>query len=226
MSTVLLVLKIIGIVLLCLLGLLLLLLLIPVTLEAGYTGAGLLLKVRYGLITLTLADPERKKARKEKKKKPEKQEAAPEEQPQQKPKSDIPLGLIFKLIKPGFGALKSIVKSLKIRDVHIHLVASGDESDEVGISAGRTWAALGAVITAANNIWDNIEYSELSVVPDFTAQHQNDEKIGCKVTAFPIIIVYIAIVFLVRFLHIKRQEQKKHGDANKRGQRAKKEKRT
>lgn len=219
MSVVWLILKIIGIVLLCLLGLLLILLLIPVTLGIRYEEQKWLIRARYGPLTFKLFESGKEK---EKKKEQPEEEAQPDE-PTEKEKSGIDLRLIYRLIKPGFRVLRSVVKSLKIRDLHLVLVASGEEPDEIGIKAGRMWAALGNIMALAGNIWPDIEYKELTVIPDFTGEHENDEKFSCNVRACPIIMVTIGIVFFVRFLKIKRQEDKRHEDKNKDAIRAKKE---
>lgn len=211
-------LRVFGIALLCLIGILLLLLLVPVTLDIRYARGALVVRARYGPFGLKVLDTGEKQERK----RPRKTAQAGEKQ-QPEEKREIDLELIRRLLKPGFRALRSVAKSLKIRNVRIVLVASGEESDEIGIKAGIKWAALGGVLTAANRIWDNIEYNELTVIPDFSGSHKDGEKIGCSVTAVPVIIAAIALVFLARYRKIKKQRGRQREQARSRKAADKKE---
>lgn len=194
-----------GWILLGLAAFVLLLLCIPAVVDIRYAHRALVIRIRYGFIRLKVVDTGEKK---ETQPDEEPSEQEPEPQQEDEKKGGLDLKMILRLVEPGFKALRGIVRSLKIRDVRVVLVASGEEPDEIGIGAGRRWAALGAMLAVVNNIWDDVEYKELAVIPDFTDRHREDEEIGGAIRAMPIVIVCIGIVLFFRYLRIKRQRKK------------------
>lgn len=120
-----------------------------------------------------------------------------------RPKFDF--GLIKKLLTPGTKAVWSIVKRLKVHDIAVVAIAKGNDPAEVGIAAGRTWAAIGEAMGLINSVWERVEYSEISVIPDFAGDREDDEKYGCKITAIPVIIIVTALDFLFKYLNVSKK---------------------
>ena len=153
----LLILKILAWILLGIVALVLLVLIIPVTLEIIYKEKKLRVSARYLFLRFKIYGYPKKDT----------VEKTAKQDDEDKEKKGIDFELVKKLLKPGGRAVWALLKRLKIRDVRVVIVAKGKNAADVGINAGRTWAALGAGLDIVNSIWKRVEYKEITVLPDF-----------------------------------------------------------
>lgn len=198
MSIVLLILKMIAWIVLVVAALVLVALFIPVVLDIRYQKKRLLIMAKFLFLSFTIVDSAKKKRPKEKQEEEKTTEKTADKQKKQK----FDIELIKKLLKPGAKAIWSIVKRLKIYDIHIVMVATGNDCADVGIQAGVKWSVIGTVMTILNGVWKNIHYKELTVKPDYFGECGNEEKYSCKIAALPVIIIIAAIVFFIRYLKL------------------------
>jgi hypothetical protein len=116
----------------------------------------------------------------------------------------LQLEQLMQLLRALRDATGFLVPRFRIRDAQIRLVAKGEQPEKVGILAGTYWALLGNAIAMIGLIWKDVEYTELSVIPDFTGEYAGREKISCKVQAVLFIILIAGWRVFRHFLRLKK----------------------
>ena len=197
------ILKVIAWILLSLVSLVIIALIIPATLELKYAGGRFSVAARYLIFKFTIFDTHKKKKTEAKKESEKEEDESGKDKSEPKGDSKFDLELIKKLLKPGAKTAWRIVRSLRLRDVHIVIVAKGKDSADVGINTGRAWAAIGVGIELLDSVWKRVVYKEISVIPDFMGDNKISEKYSCKITALPIILVICGLDFLFKYSRIK-----------------------
>lgn len=195
-----LILKILAWVLLGILALVVVALFIPATVEIRYEHKRNVVRLRYLFFRFVLHDSGAVKKKKE---------AVPSEEAEptavEKTVAKFDFNLIKQLLRPGTRAARMVIKRLYIHDVQVIAVAEGKDPAEVGINAGRIWAAVGVVMGLIHVIWQRVQYTELTVIPDFSGTQAAAEKYSCKVTAIPVIIGIAGTIFLIRYAKIMKE---------------------
>lgn len=203
MSVVWLILKILGLTLAGVLALFFIALFIPAVLEISYRSKKLNITLKYLFLRFRLWGADTAKTGDDA---PEADKEADGTEKKKKVKLDA--GLIMKLLEPGGRAVWYIVRRLRIYDIRVRAVARGEDCAAVGVNAGRTWAAIGAIAGAVNGIWPRARVEELTVIPDFAGEHVLEEKYSCKIAALPIIIGIAGIRFIIKYVKISNEREK------------------
>ena len=212
MSILLFALKLLGWILLGLLALLLLLLLLPVTAMAKYDAGGFELWLSVLGLRFHAVDPAREKKAKEKKKPQgeEKEAGGEKEKKKARAKPQIDWELVKALLAPGGRAVKLVFGSLRWRHIRLRLVVGGADPCDVGIRTGRTWAALGALLSLALGLWKHMSFDELTVLPDFLDDKADEALYAAWLTVQPIVFLAAACIVLWRIvcykIHSAREE--------------------
>jgi hypothetical protein len=204
---------------------LVLLCLIPVGARVVYdhTGAKALLLV--GPVSVCLyprppkAQKAEKKAKKAKKTGSKKQKR---DQSSTEPKEKEPLGgklpLFRQLLSLGLKALGCLRRKLILKNLTVCLTVGGQGEDPAGsgVTYGRAWAAVGALIPVLENTF-KIRKRDIRVNIDFTSSETviyADGSILLRVGDILWIAVFYGIQGLKLFLKHKKKGGKQHGTSN------------
>ena len=102
---------------------------------------------------------------------------------------------------PATRTLVALFHHIHMDDVEIVWNVRSDDAARVGMLSGLAWMVIGDVMkTLALLFGKNLTYKEITVMPCFDPKAGADERIGCEVSARPIIIVLIALYFGVLYL--------------------------
>ena len=204
MSVLLILLKVIGCVLLVLLGLLIVVLFLPFGVYAVYEQGRTTVKLHILGLRFWLFDSEKKSKETAEEAKPKSNE--PKEK---KPKKKFDLSAISALVRPAAGAAGFILRRIRLSKLCVRFAVGGKDAAEVGINTGRSWEAVGGVLTLLRQVWPNIGVEELTVIPDFLNEHKGKERFAAKVKAMPIVLAAAAVIFLVRYKRYQKQQSVK-----------------
>lgn len=168
------------------LGVVILLAILPLGVRIRYCADGLLVKVIAGPVKITVF-PLPKKEKKEKKKKekpltPEQEAQAREEaalpkppQPPKQKKKPKPqeekggsLTDFLPFVKLALDLLNDFRKKLRLDNLELKLILAADDPCDLAVNYGRTWAAVGNLLTALDQIFV-INKRNVEVECDFTA---------------------------------------------------------
>ena len=164
------------------LGVVILLAILPLGVRIRYNSDGMLVKVIAGPLKITVF-PLPKKQKKEKKKKssPKQVEQQEEEnlpqppQPPQKKKEKKPkeekggsLTDFLPFVKLALDFLNDFRKKLRIDHLELKLILAADDPCDLAVNYGRTWAAVGNLMTALDRVLV-IGKRNIEVECDFTA---------------------------------------------------------
>ncbi|NLL91570.1 MAG: DUF2953 domain-containing protein [Ruminococcaceae bacterium] len=176
----------------------LLLLAVPVTVRIRYadkkfTAYARVLFLRFNLMKLRKS-AEKKKAIKEKKEKGKKE----------KKKTDFKnvLQTAKDMKQPIIRFLKTVLKSITVKFKTLRLVARGEDAGKAGMNAGLIWSSMGVVCNFLDKLI-KLDCKKLEVLPDYFATGKLREKIDCKITLSPIIIVYAALRLALNYFKFK-----------------------
>jgi hypothetical protein len=197
---------------------LVLLCLLPVGARVVYdhTGAKVLLLVGPVSVCLYPRPPKAKKAEKAGSKKRKK------DKPPKEPKEKEPLGgklpLFRQLLSLGLEALGCLRRKLILKNLTVCLTVGGQGEDPAGsgVTYGRAWAAVGALIPVLENTF-NIRKRDIRVNIDFTSSETiiyADGSILLRVGDILWIAVFYGIQGLKLFLKHKKKGGKQHGTSN------------
>ncbi|MEG2939072.1 MAG: hypothetical protein RR829_02510 [Oscillospiraceae bacterium] len=214
MSIVLLILKIIGWLLLGASALIFIALFIPVGIKPRYEFGRLTVRVKVLFLEFSVFDSDKTDSGE----KSEDSEGGAEkeyEQEETKEKTKLDLELIRAIVRPAAGAAGFIIRKLRFSHIELRLIAGGYDAYKVGINTGRIWQAVGSGIAVCRSIWRRMQFDELSVIPDFLAEHGGQEKFACQITAQPVIILSAGFIFLKRYLSYKIKKAKASRRAEK-----------
>ena len=164
------------------LGVVILLAILPLGVRIRYNSDGMLVKVIAGPLNITVF-PLPKKQKKEKKKKssPKQVEQQEEEnlpqppQPPKKKKEKKPkeekggsLTDFLPFVKLALDFLNDFRKKLRIDHLELKLILAADDPCDLAVNYGRTWAAVGNLMTALDRVLV-IGKRNIEVECDFTA---------------------------------------------------------
>lgn len=165
------------------LGVVIALAILPLGVRIRYNAEGLLVKVIAGPLKITVF-PLPKKEKKEKKKPTatDKKEPEPAEEnlpqaPQppkpkkeKKPKEEKggSLADFLPFVKVALDFLNDFRKKLRLDNLELKLILAGDDPCDLAVNYGRTWAAVGNLMTALDQIFV-INKRNVEVECDFTA---------------------------------------------------------
>ena len=103
-------------------------------------------------------------------------------------------------IDPSLRAVRHIARHIHIKDLSVRLESYSRDAAIVGIRTGRKWAALGNACAALDELFGNVEYGELQVVPCWTKEMKEGESASCKLRFRPIFLISGALIFLFGWL--------------------------
>jgi len=165
------------------LGVVIALAILPLGVRIRYNAEGLLVKVIAGPLKITVF-PLPKKEKKEKKKptttdkkEPETAEEKLPQPPQppkpkkeKKPKEERGGSLtdFLPFVKVALDFLNDFRKKLRLDNLELKLILAGDDPCDLAVNYGRTWAAVGNLMTALDQIFV-INKRNVEVECDFTA---------------------------------------------------------
>ena len=163
------------------LGVVILLAVLPLGARIRYDSSGLLVKVIAGPLKITVF-PLPKKKKKEKKKNPSAQQTEQQEeeqlpqppQPPKKKKEKKPkeekggsLTDFLPFVKLALDFLNDFRKKLRIDNLELKLILAADDPCDLAVNYGRTWAAVGNLLTALDQFLV-IKKRNIEVECDFT----------------------------------------------------------
>ena len=192
---------------------------LPLGVRIRYNDAGFVLKVIAGPLKITVI-PGRKKPKKQKvKQKKQKavqtaESAGSEERPPQPPKAQPEqkerggsLTRFLPLVKLGLKFLGDFRRKLRLDNLYLRLILTGDDPCDLAVNYGRIWAAVGNLMPQLERLFV-IKKRDIQVECDFTATEL------CVVAHLDITItlgwllvlaLYYGIRILFEFLSIKRK---------------------
>lgn len=129
----------------------------------------------------------------------------PEDDEEQEDGEEGGIAALWKKIRPfvtpATRTLVALFHHIHMDDVEIVWNVRSDDAARVGMLSGLAWMVIGDVMkTLALLFGKNLTYREITVMPCFDPKAGADERIGCEVSARPIIIVLIALYFGVLYL--------------------------
>lgn len=168
---------------------------VPVTVRIRYADKKITAYVRVLFLRFNLMKQrkpaEKKKAKKEKREK-------------EKKKIDFKdaLQTAKEMKQPIMRFLKTVFKSITVRFKSLRLVARGNDAGKVGMNAGLIWSSMGVVCDFLDKLI-RLDCKKLEVYPDFFSTGELREKIDCKITLWPIIIIYAALRLALNYFKMK-----------------------
>lgn len=164
------------------LGVVILLAILPLGVRIRYNSDGLLVKVIAGPLKITVFPlPKKQKKEKRKKSSPKQVEQQEEEnlpqppQPPKKKKEKKPkeekggsLTDFLPFVKLALDFLNDFRKKLRIDHLELKLILAADDPCDLAVNYGRTWAAVGNLMTALDRVLV-IGKRNIEVECDFTA---------------------------------------------------------
>ncbi len=105
------------------------------------------------------------------------------------------------LLKPGYWLLRKLFGAIHVDNVSVVVSVTGSDPASIGFRSGLWWALLGDLMHLLALLFGkNVTYSEVTVLPCFGETKPVKEKIGCSVSACPLIIILLALGFGLGYL--------------------------
>lgn len=201
---------------------LLVLAMLPLGVRIRYNDAGFVLKVIAGPLKITVFPRKKKTKPKEKKQKAEqkseqKEEAAvtsakPPQPPKTQPASKEKGGSLTRflpLVKLGLQFLGDFRRKLRLDNLYLRLILSGDDPCDLAVNYGRAWAAIGNLMPQLERLFV-IKKRDIQVECDFTAAEI------CVIAHLDITITLgrllsLAVIYGIRALYVFISMKRKGG---------------
>ncbi len=177
MSTVLLILEILGLVLLVVLFLLMLIIFVRIRFSVLYGKDGLVVKLRILGIPINLFKNPKKEIKK-KEQKEQKQTENTEQNLPEKEKFKLNISLIKRLVRDIVTATFKILSKVKIHRLSITSVVNGKDPYKIGVEAGKRLASFSAVYSIVDSV-SKIKTKTLDVIPNFAESDIKSEYYVC-----------------------------------------------
>lgn len=151
------------------LGILVLLALLPVGVDARYDGSGAQVTVLAGPVRMRLYPAPSKKKKEKPPKKEKHKEPAQATSPKPEPKSTGGSWKDFlPLVKTALAFLGDFRRKIRMNRLECDLVLGGTDPAKLAVDYGRTWAAVGNLVTAMERVF-TIGKRDVQVQCDFTS---------------------------------------------------------
>ncbi len=177
MSTVLLILEILGLVLLVVLFLLMLIIFVRIRFSVLYGKDGLVVKLRILGIPINLFKNPKKEIKK-KEQKEQKQTENTEQNLPEKEKFKLNISLIKRLVRDIVTATFKILSKVKIHNLSITSVVNGKDPYNIGVEAGKQLASFSAIYSIVDSV-SKIKTKNLDVIPNFAESDIKSEYYIC-----------------------------------------------
>ena len=166
------------------LGIVLLLAVLPLGVRVRYNADGILVKVIAGPVKITLLPRPNKKKKNKEKKEPKKKTAdaaqtdedlpkppqPPKAKKEKTPKEEKGGSLMdfLPLVKIAIDFLGDFRRKLRLDDLYLRLILSGDDPCDLAVNYGRAWAGFGNLLPQLEK-WFVIKKRDVEVECDFEA---------------------------------------------------------
>ncbi len=191
-------LKVLGIALAAVLLLIIAALLVPVSFKFRYHGGAFSASARILFLNIPLA-PSKKSVVKKPKKKSEKKEPDVGT-PRKRARKELDFGFISHMLPPAGRAARYVFRHIRLSELEGVFVIKGDPYT-IGVNTGRAWQAVGGVMTLLQNVFGDVSYKALDIVPDFMSDvEEPSPTVGGVVTARGITAVCAGFILLKGYI--------------------------